>query len=1115
MVDAKPLFDDILKKLSSLRQELNNLHQSEQQRKQTEESLTRRNRMHTLLNSIRANIIKNRTREDLYDNVCVSFVESGLVHVAWIGAIDRDSAAVRPVTSARIDEERFGVRIERLPQDIGIHGTIVETVAGGNVFVSNNIASDTRLEAFHSAAERQHYRSLAAFPVSENGTIQAILILFSATEDFFSGEVVDNVRQVCRELSIGLQRLLLESDIRLEIETLKNTTAHYQQVADQHFIGIAVIQGGKLKYANEAIAETFGYSVGEMLQWKPNEFTKIIHPDDVEDVTKPEQQKAREIDGVTYYSYRIVTGQNRTRRIHRYSKTIFYAGERAHLIAVLDDEMMPQKQIIETEKQPVRREEDTTDRILFDNNPYPLLLIDFGTFAILQANNAAMGLYGYSEQEFREMTIRDLYPEDELSRFLDNLAQLPVTLQMEIATKHRIRDGTDIDVELAARYIRLADKTVVLMAARDVTNKKWAEEVVRESETNYRNIFNSIGYMVLVIDRDARILDMNNAAAMMMQQQREEVIGQDFDSINAKEKNTLEDFRNYLARAFEIGEERVDWYLQRPDGRVLPVEIVLHKGEYFGHDVVVAAARRSDLDKETVAAPDEISTTLESAPSAIAIANSEGEFTWANRAFAELIDVGAGELIGREITSLRAEGRSEEAFNRMLQTIYKGKVWSDEVIVQTGKEKETEIGLTVTPVTSSTGIVSRFVLTARNVAWEKERMQQILQKRKMESIDTISRAIAHDFNNILGIILGYASFLEKRKEDPEKFHADIEEIKNAVQRGANLIKQMLAYTHRNDVSYDSINVNEVVQDVAGVLGDSFPETIDISLELDERVPDVSMSRHQLQQIITELCVNARDAIEDPEAAHPGRGRIIIETHRYEGRKLRDMFPAAHENTYVEIRVTDTGAGMDEDTKSKAFDPFFSAKEYGKGKGLGLTSVYGVIKSYDGFIRIESEPKQGTVFMIYLPAGNDTGKSTDTVEEYAETPTVTPEAGGNTILVVEDEPSLLQLLQHVLEENGYRVLTASDGIEGVKVYESNVDDIALVVSDVGLPKLDGFNAFLQMRRINPNVNAVLASGYLDDKVKVDLYKEGIKDFIKKPYQTEEILSKINELVKEKN
>jgi|GEM_PF-2497196 len=1119
MVETQELFDDIVSKLSSLRQEIASLKKTEQRRKQSEETLSYRNRLHTLLNTIRAGIIKNQTPDTLYDSVCSSFVESGLVHAAWIGTVDVAEKTVHPLTAARIDEEHFGVTVVRSPEDVVIQGTIVESIIEGETFISNRIAEDERLEAFHDTAARQKYHSLGVFPISENETIRAMLLLFSATEGFFTGEVMSSIQRVCQEISIGIQRIEREDDLQYEIDALQSVVSRYRQVTDEHFIGIAIIQKGQIKYANKSLAELFGYTIEEMLQWEPNEFTKIIHPEDVDSVTDPERRQAFEIDGITYYTYRIITKDKKVRRIHRYSKTIFFETDHAHIIAVLDDEMHAAgKNERITEEKPAPLTGDTY-HILFDNNPYPAFIVDYDSFAIEKVNYAAISLYGYSEAEFRHMSVRDLHPEDELSQFLENLTQMPLTLQMEVSTKHVKRDDTVIDVDVAAKYLRMEDKTVVLMIARDVTNKRWAEDVLRESEMNYRNIFNAVGYMLFVIDRDGRILDLNTASAAGLQLQRDETIGQDFSIVNAGAKNTFDEFRDHLARAFELGEEGFDWYIKRMDGSIMLSEIVLHRGEYFGHTIVVAAIRRKDDNAGPDTVTDELSKTLESAPAALATADNEGVFNWANQAFIDLTGVALDDLVGSHITKLQTVDKDNEKIQQMNSTIQRGNVWSDEIELQKPDGAKTEIALTVTPIKTGDEPASRYVLTAKNVAREKEYMQQLLQKQKMESIDTISRAIAHDFNNILGIILGYTSFLEKRKDDPEKFRADIEEIKEAVQRGAKLIKQMLAYTHRNDVSYEPVNMNGIVQDAINLLGNTFPDAIELRSDLEDELPEILMSRHQLQQIITELCVNARDAIENDAMPSPGHGKIVIETRSPTAEEVRELFPAALEKQYVELRVTDTGIGMDEDTKNKAFDPFFSAKEFGEGKGLGLTAVYGIVKSYEGFIRIESEPQKGTTIVIYLPVKSEGEKETpaDTEEikrdESIEVPAAEPTIPVKTILIVEDEPSLLHLLKDLLESEDFRVITASDGIEAVKQYEEHKDEIAMVLSDVGLPKLDGFNAFLQMRRINPEVRAILASGYLDDKVKVDLYKEGIKDFIQKPYRAEEIISKVNELMSE--
>jgi len=914
---------------------------------------------------------------------------------------------------------------------------------------------------------------------------------------------------LAREMPVGVQQPDPESNLRREVDTLRSTVTRYRQNSGKREIGIAVVQEGSIKYANPEFADLVGYSREELLQWQPGEFRKIIHPDDIDEATDPRRRDAYEIDGITYFTYRIINKDKKVLRIHRYSKPIFFEDAHAHLIAAIGDPDEV-KGVSASNISPMNADE--TYRILFDTNPYPALLVDYHSFSIVEVNNAAVRQYGYSAEVFTQMSVRDLYPEEELSHFLEKLKKLPLTLQMEVSTKHIKSNADIIDVEVAAKYLRLSGRTAMLMVVRDVTNKRWAETVVRESEMNYRNIFNSVDCMLFVIDRDVRILDLNTATTKLLHIQREDTIGRDINVINAGEKNPFNMFQEHLDRAFQSGSERFEWYIKRADGSTMLSEVILSRSEYFGHTIVVAEIRQKDDEAEPAITPDDLSETLLPAPTAIAIADNDGIFRWATQAFIGLTGYTGEELIGKPITALKTGYHDEERVRRMTETIQKGKVWSDEVELQKPDGSKNKIGLTITPVTTGDKPISHYVLTAKDIAREKEFMQQMLQQQKMESIDTISRAIAHNFNNILGIILGYTSFLEKRKDDPGKFRDDIQEIKTAVQRGSKLIKQMLAYTHRHDVSYETVDVNEVVGDVVNLFDNTLPDTIELHPDCEDDLPHIFMSRHQFHQIITELCVNARDAIENNALPEPGHGKILIETRSRSGSDIRELFPAAQVELYVELRVTDTGIGMDEDTKNKAFDPFFSAKEFGEGEGLGLTAVYGIVKSYDGFIYIESEPQKGSTFIVYLPVISDAIKHADTDDIEIDKPVAEPAVKGKTILIVEDEESLLQLLKDLLEEEEFRVITARDGIEAVKKYEEHQDEIALVLSDVGLPKLDGINAFLQMRRINPKIQGILASGYPEKKVKDDLHKVGIKHFIQKPYHAEEIISKVSELLR---
>jgi PAS domain S-box-containing protein len=405
------------------------------------------------------------------------------------------------------------------------------------------------------------------------------------------------------------------------------------------------------------------------------------------------------------------------------------------------------------------------------------------------------------------------------------------------------------------------------------------------------------------------------------------------------------------------------------------------------------------------------------------------------------------------------------------------------------------------------GRVTAYRGIIRDITEKKQLEQQLIQSQKMESIGTLAGGIAHDFNNILAIVLGYASRLKKGifpegQSQPSDGHAkltqSIDEITKAVKRGARLVQQLLTFARKTDVLFEPVNVNSTVEELIKMLMETFPKTITFSLNEDKRIPLIVADASQLHQALLNLCVNARDAM-------PNGGTLTITTNTVSNREVRQKFPEASADRYISISVTDNGMGMDDTTRIRLFEPFFTTKELGKGTGLGLAVVYGIVKNHNGFIEVESELGKLTTFTLYLPVAQRTHTLIEK-EEQEEIP-----GGSETLLVVEDEDSLLRLVKGLLQEKGYQVFTARDGVEAVETYLLHRNEIALVFADMGLPILGGWDAFLKMKELNPNVKVVFGSGYLDPNAKSELLKLGAKDFLQKPYTPDTILRRIREVL----
>ncbi|MBI5472385.1 MAG: response regulator [Ignavibacteriae bacterium] len=382
----------------------------------------------------------------------------------------------------------------------------------------------------------------------------------------------------------------------------------------------------------------------------------------------------------------------------------------------------------------------------------------------------------------------------------------------------------------------------------------------------------------------------------------------------------------------------------------------------------------------------------------------------------------------------------------------------------------------------------------RQIDTRKQLEQQLIHAQKMESIGTLAGGIAHDFNNILSIVLAHASFLTPDK--PDQVLQRKEAITVATDRAAALVRQLLTFARKTEADAECVEVNEILEELHRLLVETFPKIISIQRELADGLPYIGGDKSQVHQALLNLCVNARDAM-------PNGGSLTLRTTLVDAERITHKFPDARSESYVLISVIDTGIGMDEKTKQRIFEPFFTTKGIGRGTGLGLSVTYGVVVAHRGFIDVESAPGAGTAFHLYIPC-----LSQGHALPAHDIPALEHSVGGSeTILIVEDEPDLASTLELVLATNGYHVLTATDGLEAIEIFRERADGIDLVISDIGLPKLDGWEAYKAIRAIAPRQRVIFASGYFDPEKRSEMMELGLKHFVPKPYHAQKILHEI--------
>ncbi len=484
-----------------------------------------------------------------------------------------------------------------------------------------------------------------------------------------------------------------------------------------------------------------------------------------------------------------------------------------------------------------------------------------------------------------------------------------------------------------------------------------------------------------------------------------------------------------------------------------------------------------------------------------------GELLDANPYLEELLGYPRSELVGQAPWDLGVFEDAAAARARFARAVEEGFHLEPEVALR-NRGGQTVL---VEAVLYTYRLGDRLVLQAnlRDLT-ERFRLQnQVRQMQKLDSVGRLAGGVAHDFNNLLNIISAHAELLSRTNLAADRRAGSSHSIRKAVERGTAVVRQLLTFARKTDVAFEPTDVNGVVRELELMLRETFPKQIKIATKLARRLPRIHADPNQLHQAVLNLAVNARDAM-------PRGGVLTLGTDVVTAETLRAKFPEAAGGRFVELCVADTGQGMARETRERMFEPFFSTKGTG-GQGLGLSVVYGIVNSHRGFVDVESEIGKGTTVRIYVAAAVGRRTSPGPVKggrrgrpRAAPSP---PPAGRTpaTVLIVEDEQALLDPIREILEEEGFEVLTAHDGLEAVRCHAENADRIGAVLLDLGLPRLAGWQAFLRMRERDPGVRCIVASGNIDSERRKAMEEAGVRATVRKPYGSAEILRVVRDVL----
>jgi two-component system cell cycle sensor histidine kinase/response regulator CckA len=859
-------------------------------------------------------------------------------------------------------------------------------------------------------------------------------------------------------------------------------------------------------YVNNEFCRMLKYSRDEMIG---HNFQEFLDDESLEIVTQTYERRQRGEDVPERYEFNIVRKDGEKRRVEISSSVFLTSSGKvatvAHLLDITDRTQAVEKM----------RESEEHYRLLAENVGDVIWTIDLEEGGFTYLSPSAEGLLGYSPEETMNISVEKiLTPEsynkaiiffseelEKQQRMDSDNTEGPLSVELE----HVRKDGSLIWAELSVTFLynEQGELSELLGVTRDITGRKKAKEALRQSEEKYRTIIEKIEDGYIETDLAGNFTFVNRSACEMLGYTHEELIGMNYREYTSEA--TADKMYKFFHEIYLTGQPAymMDYNIIRKDGSVRVNEMSVSlikdfKDNPVGFRGVARDVTQRRLAEETLRQSEEkYRTILENIEDGYFEVDLRGNLTFFNDSFARIWGYPKDELLGMHNSKYTSQETVEKVY-KIFQQIYltgnPAQISDYEIFRKDKSARILEIYASLMKNSQAEPVGFRGI--ARDITERKRMEYRFLQAQKMESVGTLAGGIAHDFNNLLMGILGNISLMLMGKDELDKEYERLKNIEQYVLRGSELTKRLLGFARGGKYEVKPTDLKQFITNSSDMFRRTKKE-IQIHHKFAEDLWAVEVDQGQMEQVLLNLFVNAWQAM-------PGGGHLYLEGINVElGSK--DVEPHGIEpGEYVKLTITDTGIGIDDAIRGRIFDPFFTTKDRGRGTGLGLASVYGIVKNHGGFITVESEEGMGTSFHIYLPA---TLKEVEC--ESREQENISP--GQGTVLLVDDEEMILEVGSKMLEKIGYDVLTAPGGREAVRVYQNNCDRIDIVILDMIMPEMGGGQTYESLKKIDPEVNVLLSSGYSRDGQAEEILKKGCKGFIQKPFDMKDLSHRIAEIL----
>jgi PAS domain S-box-containing protein len=681
---------------------------------------------------------------------------------------------------------------------------------------------------------------------------------------------------------------------------------------------------------------------------------------------------------------------------------------------------------------------------------------------------------------------------------------------------------------------RLTGEALVLLTWEDITERKQSIEALRESELRYRTLVESAQDAIFLLDKEI-IVDRNQSAESLFKLEREKFLGKNLFTFSPKKQPdgqvSVTKGKKVAKQALAGRPQRLQWLHQRADGTRFNAEIHVNKVFLGGESHLLCIVRDiSELKKEEEIRHlqeerERLSSILDGSPFPTFVIDNQRKVILWNRACESLTSMAREEVLGKtldwsrfyrepghaSLAELVLELDEEELLKRESSRMvrpFRTHPEAFEVVERMwigGEERILHV--VATRLRDPSGKVIGAIQSAQDIT-DKERLERQLQHaQKMEALGTLAGGMAHEFNNILAAIQAYVQIMLMSVEKEHPLKEYLEEIKESCDRAANLTHKMLTFARLDGGEKIPVKINQVVESVHQLLRQTIPPQIEIESELQGGLPFILAEFNQLEQVLLNLGLNARDAM-------PQGGKIKFITRLVDlDEAFCRVYPWAKPGKYVEVSVEDTGEGMAPDVLERVFEPFFTTKEPGKGTGLGLSIAYSIVKDHNGYIIGESHPGWGSRFRVFFPIFEEEKEERKDVGAKREEKQV-PLGKGERVLVVDDEAQLRKIAKETLDSKGYRTSLAANGQEAVILFQEAMDEgdpYRVVILDIAMPVMDGEMSLERMRELDPNIPVIVVTGYSGEHVNLKEIKGKVQKVIFKPFDINGLLRDIREVL----